>query len=90
MIALCEQLPVTEVAPHVRGLAATGQGNAEGMRNLKLRLEDPPIRKHTVFTGAAVLADIMKDSELFWVTKAEFAEDPHRAAQRCGNHSLQQ
>lgn len=60
------------------------------MKNLKLRIQDPPIRQHAVFTGAAVLADIMRDSDLFWVTKAEFEEDPHRAAQRCGNHSLNQ
>jgi actin-related protein 2 len=57
------------------------------MRNFKLKVEDPPHRRHTVFTGAAVLAEIMRDSAEFWVTKAEFEEDPHRAAQRCGNHS---
>jgi len=71
-------------------LERTLKGNREGMKNLKLRIQDPPIRQHAVFTGAAVLADIMRDSDLFWVTKAEFEEDPHRAAQRCGNHSLNQ
>jgi len=68
-------------------LQHTLKGNSEGMRNFKLKVEDPPHRRHTVFTGAAVLAEIMRDSAEFWVTKAEFEEDPHRAAQRCGNHS---
>jgi actin-related protein 2 len=41
---------------------------------LKLRIEDPPRRKHMVFLGGSVLADIMKDKEAFWMTKAEYDE----------------
>lgn len=36
------------------------QGDRAGARRLKLRVEDPPNRKHMVFLGGAVLADIMK------------------------------
>lgn len=40
----------------------------------KLRIEDPPRRKHMVFLGGSVLADIMKDREDFWISKAEWDE----------------
>ena len=53
------------------------------MRKLKLKIEDPPRRKHTVFLGGAVLADIMKDKRDFWVSKADYEEDPHRALKKC-------
>ena len=43
-------------------------------KKLKLRIEDPPRRKHMVFLGGSVLADIMKDKEAFWMTKAEYEE----------------
>jgi len=41
---------------------------------LKCRIEDPPRRKHMVFLGAAVLAEIMKDKDTFWVSKEEYEE----------------
>jgi len=41
---------------------------------LKCRIEDPPRRKHMVFLGAAVLAEIMKDKDTFWVTREEYEE----------------
>jgi len=41
---------------------------------LKVRIEDPPRRKHMVFIGGAVLAGIMKDKDSFWVSKQEFEE----------------
>ncbi len=57
------------------------------MRRFKLRVEDPPQRKHLVFVGGAVLADIMKDGDDFWVTRAEWEEDPYSAMQKCGGGS---
>jgi len=50
------------------------KGNTENMKKFKIRIEDPPRRKHMVFLGGAVLADIMKDKPSFWMTKAEYAE----------------
>ena len=61
------------------------KGAEDGMRKLKLKIEDPPRRKHMVFLGAAVLADIMKDKPEFWVSKQEWAEEGVRVlARKCG------
>jgi actin-related protein 2 len=50
------------------------KGNPVSIKKFQLRIEDPPRRKHMVFLGGAVLADIMDKSEEFWVTKAEWHE----------------
>jgi len=50
------------------------KGRVENMAKFKLRIEDPPRRKHMVFLGGSVLADIMKDKEEFWISKQEWAE----------------
>ena len=49
-------------------------GDAKRLAKYKIRIEDPPRRKHMVFLGGSVLADIMKDKEDFWFTKAEYDE----------------
>ncbi|KAH9329440.1 hypothetical protein KI387_001548, partial [Taxus chinensis] len=36
------------------------KGNKDGLKKLRLRIEDPPRRKHMVYLGGAVLAAIMK------------------------------
>ncbi|KAL7418465.1 Actin-related protein 2 [Cryptotrichosporon argae] len=54
------------------------------LKQFKIRIEDPPRRKHMVFLGGAVLADIMKDKEAFWVTKAEWEEQGVRALDKLG------
>ena len=42
---------------------------------VKIRIEDPPRRKHMVFLGGAVLADLMRDQDQqFWVTKQMYEE----------------
>eukprot|EP00899_Mesostigma_viride_P019261 jgi/Mesvir1/27336/Mv07152-RA.2 len=38
------------------------KGQKDGLQKLKLNIEDPPRRRHFVFLGGAVLADIMKAS----------------------------
>jgi actin-related protein 2 len=50
------------------------KGDEKRLAKFKLRIEDPPRRKHMVFLGGSVLADIMKDREEFWISKAEWAE----------------
>ena len=45
-----------------------------GLKKFQIRIEDPPRRKHMVFLGGAVLADIMKDKEEFWMTRKEYNE----------------
>lgn len=50
------------------------KGNTEALAKFKIRIEDPPRRKHMVFLGGAVLADIMKDKESFWLSRNEYME----------------
>ncbi|XP_045183942.1 actin-related protein 2 [Mercenaria mercenaria] len=50
------------------------KGNTEALSKFKIRIEDPPRRKHMVFLGGAVLADIMKDKADFWMTREEYQE----------------
>jgi len=54
------------------------KGKKEGLDKFKLRIEDPPRRKHMVFLGGSVLADIMKDKDEFWISKAEWQEHGDR------------
>lgn len=53
-------------------------------QNFKLRIEDPPRRKHMVFLGGAVLADIMKNRQEFWVSREEWYEQGVRALDKLG------
>jgi actin-related protein 2 len=65
-------------------LKHVAKGNKEQAAKLRLRIEDPPRRKHMVFLGGSVLADIMKDKEGFWMTKAEYEElGVEKVLQRC-------
>ncbi|KAJ8405847.1 hypothetical protein AAFF_G00312840 [Aldrovandia affinis] len=50
------------------------KGDVEKLSKFKIRIEDPPRRKHMVFLGGAVLADIMKDKDSFWMSRAEYQE----------------
>jgi actin-related protein 2 len=50
------------------------KGDTERLSKFKLSIEDPPRRKHMVFLGGAVLADIMKDKKEFWITREEYLE----------------
>lgn len=44
-------------------------------QKFKIRIEAPPSRKHMVFLGGAVLANLMKDRDQdFWVSKKEYEE----------------
>jgi len=50
------------------------KGDTERLAKFKIRIEDPPRRKNMVFIGGAVLADVTKDKDEFWMTKAEYEE----------------
>lgn len=54
------------------------------VQKFKIRIEDPPRRKHMVFLGGAVLANIMKDKDSFWLTKAEYDEKGLGVLQKLG------
>lgn len=51
------------------------KGDKSRLSKFKLRIEDPPRRKHMVFLGGSVLADIMKDRPEFWITKQEYQDE---------------
>lgn len=51
-------------------------------QKFKIRIEDPPRRKHMVFLGGAVLADIMKDKADFWMTREEYQEKGTRVLEK--------
>jgi len=55
-----------------------GKENEKLMSKFKLRIEDPPRRKHMVYLGGSVLADIMKDQDTFWISKGEWDEEGDR------------
>lgn len=42
---------------------------------VKIHIEDPANRKHSVFLGASVLGDIMAHRDEFWISKAQYEEE---------------
>ncbi|PWN94752.1 Actin/actin-like protein [Tilletiopsis washingtonensis] len=62
-------------------------GDGERLKSFKIRIEDPPRRKHMVFLGGAVLADIMKARDEFWVSRAEWYEQGPAALDRLGRYA---
>jgi len=44
------------------------------LKGFKLKVEDPPRRRHMVFLGGAVLAGIMKDQPKSWMTVEDYNE----------------
>lgn len=46
----------------------------QNKQKFKIRIEDPPTRKDMVFIGGAVLADVRKDRDSFWLSKQEYQE----------------
>lgn len=58
------------------------RGNQELLKKFKCRIEDPPRRKQMVFLGGAVLADIMKERDEFWMLKNEWDEMGPRVLQK--------
>mmetsp|Transcript_9024 Transcript_9024/g.13646 ORF Transcript_9024/g.13646 Transcript_9024/m.13646 type:complete len:393 (-) Transcript_9024:48-1226(-) len=59
------------------------KGDKEQLKKFKCRIEDPPRRKHMVFLGGAVLADIMKDKDHFWMNKSEYEEQGAAVLKKC-------
>jgi len=59
------------------------KGNEPLLAKFKCRIEDPPRRKHMVFLGGAVLAEIMKDKEQFWMNKSEYDESGLNVLRKC-------
>jgi actin-related protein 2 len=65
-------------------LARVLKGDTSKLSKFKIRIEDPPRRKHMVFLGGAVLADIMKDKDTFWMSRKEYEEKGMRVLEKLG------
>eukprot|EP00033_Pygsuia_biforma_P000471 GCRY01000557.1.p1 GENE.GCRY01000557.1~~GCRY01000557.1.p1 ORF type:complete len:391 (+),score=69.85 GCRY01000557.1:160-1332(+) len=63
------------------------KGDESRLSKFKIRIEDPPRRKHMVFLGGAVLAEIMKDKESFWISKKEYDEQGVNCLSKLGASS---
>ncbi|KAK7203159.1 actin family [Myxozyma melibiosi] len=59
-------------------------GDPTRLSKFKVRIEDPPRRRHMVFLGGAVLANIMADKEHMWITKQEWEEQGPRVLDKLG------
>jgi actin-related protein 2 len=59
------------------------KGDQAKLAKFKCRIEDPPRRKHMVFLGGAVLAEIMKDKQEFWMNKSEWQEVGDQVLKKC-------
>ena len=60
------------------------KGDSSRLSKFKIRVEDPPRRKHMVFLGGAVLGEIMKSKDSFWITKQEWKEQGVRSLDKLG------
>ncbi|KAL4192021.1 hypothetical protein AMTRI_Chr06g191940 [Amborella trichopoda] len=77
-----------------RYLAVVLRGNRDGLKKLRLRIEDPPRRKHMVYLGGAVLAGIMKshlppmqltkDAPELWISRQDYLEEGVGCLRKCG------
>jgi len=59
------------------------KGDESKLSKFKCRIEDPPRRKHMVFLGGAVLAEIMKDKDHFWMNRSEYDEQGVGILKKC-------
>ena len=70
--------------PHIFRPTPLSRYFPPSVQKFKIRIEDPPRRKHMVFMGGAVLANIMKDKESFWLSRAEYLEKGLRVLDKLG------
>jgi len=64
-------------------LAKVLKGDPTNLSKFKLKIEDPPNRKHLVFLGGAYLAMVMKDRAEFWITREEYEEKGIKCLEKC-------
>lgn len=56
----------------------------ESKVKIDIKIIDPPRRKYSVFIGGAFLAQSMKDSKEFWITKSEWNESGKQVLKKIG------
>nr|CAH7731522.1 unnamed protein product [Callosobruchus chinensis]CAI5824921.1 unnamed protein product [Callosobruchus analis] len=60
------------------------KNDVKTLNKFKIRIEDPPSRKNMVFIGGAVLAEVMKDRDEFWLSKQEYQEQGLKVLKKLG------
>lgn len=60
------------------------KGDVQKLSKFKIRIEDPPRRKDLVFIGGAVLAEVTKDKDDFWMSKQEYQEKGVKVLEKLG------
>jgi len=60
------------------------KGETDKLSKFKIKIEDPPRRKDMVFIGGAVLANVMKDKDSFWMSREEYLEKGVRVLEKLG------
>lgn len=63
------------------------KNDIEKLNKFKIRIEDPPRRKDMVFIGGAVLAEVMKDRDAFWLSKQEYEEQGLKVLKKLGTRA---
>jgi len=64
-------------------LTKVANNDFKRLATFKVRIEDPPRRKHMVFLGGAVLSQIMKDKANFWMTQEEYQSEGLNVLKKC-------
>ncbi|XP_076178573.1 actin-related protein 2 isoform X1 [Ptiloglossa arizonensis] len=59
------------------------------LNKFKIKIEDSPRRKHMVFMGGAVLAEITKDRDSVWITREEYEEKGLSVLKKLGSYESQ-
>jgi len=59
-------------------------GDGSRLNRFKIKIDDPPRRKHMVYLGGAYLADFMKNQENFWISREEWYEQGARSLEKLG------
>ncbi|CAG0921018.1 unnamed protein product [Notodromas monacha] len=60
------------------------KGDVEKLAKFKIRIEDPPHRKDMVFNGGAVLANVMKNRDDFWLSRKDYLEKGMKILEKLG------
>ncbi|KAG4075531.1 hypothetical protein HA402_003356 [Bradysia odoriphaga] len=63
------------------------KNDIDKLSKFKIRIEDPPSRKDMVFVGGAVLANVSKDRDDFWMSRQEYQEQGLLVLKKMGPRS---
>lgn len=63
------------------------KGDVSRLAKFKIKVEDPPRRKHMVFLGGAVLGEIMKSKPNFWISREEWKANGAKSLDKLGPRS---